>query len=663
MSGVPQGKGELRSPLQGALAGGGDPASSPLYVFGPFLVLIVTAGVAPTTFGASVWLVVLTIAVVSVMYRLVMRWVTDGTGGTGLSEEEFGGWAGRVNASITVVEFSLTFAVSVAALVTFLADRMPELRDVVLGIEGRTAAALAITVLCGMLVNRGPRTVSAVFGPATGAVLVLLWAMVIATLVRRGFHPADFDLDAFTGDNLEYTLGGYVRILAVMTGVEVFANLVAAYAGPAVERSRKAFQSMAIIMGTTAVAMVIVGPVVLDVADPFDKEVSVFTQTMDVLLPGPLAVAGSIAGVAVLLSAAAASALGLQNLAGGMAGRHYVPAAFGARNRHGVASLPVWFEVGVVALCFVALGTEEATYLGVYAAGVFVLLSMTGAAAATRLWRRRRAVGGLDVWALGSCLVAALLTTTATIAIFYERMRDGVWIYFVLVPILYVAFELVRRWRGPPDAISERLGRLQAHAASTAGWEKELVDPSRRLDPETEAAVEVLDPRLLDPPALDRPRASRRPILHVPAGTTHGPRRSLLVPLDGSANGERALPSALGLADRIRLPLVLMHALDLESVDAERATRYLDAIAAVLARHGAQAGVRVEEGAPADVILACAVELDDALVVMSTHGHTGIRRVVAGSVTAAVVVRTPVPVLTVPPDHERPRGRRRRSVG
>jgi len=53
--------GELRTPLQGALAGGGDPASSPLYVFGPFLVLLAGAGVAPETFGASVWLAVLTI--------------------------------------------------------------------------------------------------------------------------------------------------------------------------------------------------------------------------------------------------------------------------------------------------------------------------------------------------------------------------------------------------------------------------------------------------------------------------------------------------------------------------------------------------------------------------------------------------------------------------
>lgn len=56
---------KLANSIEGALAGGGDPATSPLYVFGPFLKLIVVAGVAEITFGASIWLVVFTVAAVS----------------------------------------------------------------------------------------------------------------------------------------------------------------------------------------------------------------------------------------------------------------------------------------------------------------------------------------------------------------------------------------------------------------------------------------------------------------------------------------------------------------------------------------------------------------------------------------------------------------------
>ena len=57
---------KLSSSLEGALAGGGDPATSPLYVFGPFLRLIVVAGVAQVTFGASVWMVIVTIDTIQV---------------------------------------------------------------------------------------------------------------------------------------------------------------------------------------------------------------------------------------------------------------------------------------------------------------------------------------------------------------------------------------------------------------------------------------------------------------------------------------------------------------------------------------------------------------------------------------------------------------------
>ena len=260
---------KLSNSLEGALAGGGDPATSPLYVFGPFLKLIVVAGVAQITFGASVWMVIITIAVVSAMYRLVMRWVTDGSGGSGLSEEEFGGWAVKVNAAITFIEYTLTFLVSMAAMVTFIADRIPLLNEKIFWIQYRTLVAIALSILTGWLVNRGPKMAARTFGPATAGVLILLWAMVFAAIWHfKGIVLPEINLDAFRLEYLEYTVGGYVRILAVMTGIEVFANLVAAYDGTPREMSKKAFNSLLIIMGTTGVTMIIVGPAILSLSDP-----------------------------------------------------------------------------------------------------------------------------------------------------------------------------------------------------------------------------------------------------------------------------------------------------------------------------------------------------------------------------------------------------------
>ncbi len=165
---------KLSGVLEGALAAGGDPATSPLYVFGPFLRLIVPAGVAATTFGVSIWLAVFTVITVSSVYRLVMTWIPDGTGGSGLTEEEFGGWAGTLNASITLMEYFLTFLVSMAALVTFLADRWPPITGTLRGMETRTLAAIGLSIVTASLVSRGPRVVSLTFGPATAGALMLL---------------------------------------------------------------------------------------------------------------------------------------------------------------------------------------------------------------------------------------------------------------------------------------------------------------------------------------------------------------------------------------------------------------------------------------------------------------------------------------------------------
>ena len=186
-------------------------------------------------------MVVLTVAVVSAMYRLVMIWVIDGSGGSGLTEEEFGGWAVKLNAGITFVEYTLTFLVSMAALVTFIADRIPVLNEPFLGFEYRTIVAILLSIGTGWLVNRGPKAAAKAFGPATAGVLLLLWIMIISTIYNFGLRLPKIDWAAFNSENLHYTLGGYARILALMTGIEIFANLVAAYEGKPRRKSRMAF--------------------------------------------------------------------------------------------------------------------------------------------------------------------------------------------------------------------------------------------------------------------------------------------------------------------------------------------------------------------------------------------------------------------------------------
>jgi len=595
----------LSNAFQGALAGGGDPATSPLYVFGPFLKLIVVAGVADVTFGTSIWLVVMTVVMVSTMYRRVMRWVVDGSGGSGLTEEEFGPWAVKVNAGITFVEYTLTFLVSIAALVTFMADRLPALNTSVAGLPVRTLIAILISAGIGVLVNRGPKTAARAFGPATLAVLLLLWVMIAATVWQRGFHLPSLNLRAFAPEYVHYTLGGFARILALMTGIEIFANLVAAYDGTEAERSRKAFGSLLIVMGTTCVTMLVVGPAIRALADPTNPHVSVFTQTMDRLLPPPLPWVGTLIGVLVLASAAAASAQGVQNLALGLRYRHYIPPWLGLRNRFDVASRPVLVETVLVALCFLLMGTHEETYLAVYAAGVFILLSMTGWAAAKRLWReQRRELTPHGAATLAGTIVAALLTTGATLIIFEERFIEGAWTYLLFIPLLYVIFSRFRHRLGPPRPLDAHLGRF---------FTGQYLLPFQRYDLDAEAF------------RFDR----------------------IMVPLDGGPLAERAIPVAEMLARATTGQLDLM-AVDSAEGSPEAGARiraYLEQTAERLRERGLPVHTSLRAGDVPVEIGRHAIERSADVIVMTTRDGSAVDRLLGKSVATAVVRQTERPVL------------------
>ena len=78
------------------------------------------------------------------------------------------------------------------------------------------------------------------------------------------------------------------------------------------------------------------------------------------------------------------------------------------------------------------------------------------------------------------------------------------------------------------------------------------------------------------------------------------------------------------------------------------AESHLDDIAARLGKDGTKPTVFIRFGKPAEEILAFAEDNAVDLIVMGTHGRTGLAHLLAGSVTERVVRTSKVPVLTVP---------------
>ncbi|MBI4506345.1 MAG: universal stress protein [Chloroflexi bacterium] len=136
--------------------------------------------------------------------------------------------------------------------------------------------------------------------------------------------------------------------------------------------------------------------------------------------------------------------------------------------------------------------------------------------------------------------------------------------------------------------------------------------------------------------------------------------RTILVPLDGSRLGEGSLALAQILAQATGARLVLVRAAwaqtmpGIDSGEAQlhalsEAQTYLGNAAAHLAEHGLAIETAVPYAPAPDGILVEAGLRRADLIVMSTHGRSGLGRWVYGSVAEAVLRKSPVPVLLVQP--------------
>ncbi len=150
----------------------------------------------------------------------------------------------------------------------------------------------------------------------------------------------------------------------------------------------------------------------------------------------------------------------------------------------------------------------------------------------------------------------------------------------------------------------------------------------------------------------------------------------LLVPLDGRPLAEAALPWAGDLARSLHAEVVLARILPPASSPAEEASastetgqeislsdervksaqEYLDVVAQRLRAAGVRVSTVVRRDQPAVGLVAAADAQSAALIVMATHGRTGLPRTLLGSVALEVVRQAQRPVVLVRPGLGEPTG-------
>jgi nucleotide-binding universal stress UspA family protein len=137
---------------------------------------------------------------------------------------------------------------------------------------------------------------------------------------------------------------------------------------------------------------------------------------------------------------------------------------------------------------------------------------------------------------------------------------------------------------------------------------------------------------------------------------------SILVPVDTSTMSEQALPVAARLSKALELPIQLFAVVDnivanavtefadTEGIDIYQSVdAYFERLLGSLAERGVAAAFHYEAGIhPADAILTFIEDNDVEMVVIASHGYSGLTRWLLGSITEKIVRSSSVPVMVVP---------------
>jgi nucleotide-binding universal stress UspA family protein len=132
----------------------------------------------------------------------------------------------------------------------------------------------------------------------------------------------------------------------------------------------------------------------------------------------------------------------------------------------------------------------------------------------------------------------------------------------------------------------------------------------------------------------------------------------ILVPLDGSVTAEAILPHVRRLLRRKDSEVILLRVANPPAAEEQMmvieaslaaAREYIVGIKDRLEQQGVRVRAEARMGPPAGTILDMAEEEGVSLIALATHGRTGLRRALFGSVAEHVVRKSPVPVFTVRP--------------
>ena len=142
--------------------------------------------------------------------------------------------------------------------------------------------------------------------------------------------------------------------------------------------------------------------------------------------------------------------------------------------------------------------------------------------------------------------------------------------------------------------------------------------------------------------------------------------KSILCPIDFSDASTNAFRYACEFAKAMGSKIIFLNVVEPRPMVADMTLNYIPleedlAKAATedlkpLVQEAESKGIAVQAdvmiGTPADLILSQAAEFDASIIIMGSHGKTGLSRLLMGSVAEAIVRKAKIPVLIVKADEK-----------
>jgi amino acid transporter len=417
--------------------------------------------------------IIAVLAVITMLYRDVVRSYPKAGGSYVVSRDNFGPNVAQVAGAALLISYTVTVAVSVAAGADAIVSAAPALgRQTWVPIA--MSVAFVVVLAYGNL--RGIREAGRVFAVPTyffifNMALLIVFGFVrevSGTLVHQPAQSGTVPVGHASGGlilgvSAFFLLRAFASGSSAMTGTEAISNGVSIFKKPQAQNARTTLVLMSSILGVMFLGVSVLAALTHSV--PFVSGTPTVVSEIGTLVYGS-SPAGHVlyyslqaATALILILAANTSFTGFPFLVSFVAEDSFLPRKLTVRGHRLVFSNGILLLAGASIALLLATGAQVASLIPMYGIGVFTGFTMAGAGMTAHHlrhreehWRTRVAISGF----------AAVVCAVVVVVFAVSEFTKGAWVIVVVMPLLIYALVTMNREYRAEDAVLEEGAAVEA---------------------------------------------------------------------------------------------------------------------------------------------------------------------------------------------------------